>query len=280
MVICVGMVMEYRFGLGCVDWSIGAFGMRVMTNFFSYGVDEDSCFLIRYEKWLKRVISAGIVCLMCALVCLNLAFAASDLSQPIKNGEDYISLERVDMSSTSNMPEIWMFFSYGCPLCRLIDPLFEQWIIAHPKAKVHRVPVVFREEWYSYAVGFHAMRFLPKSYQTIDLKKMHQECFEAIQVRREDLTTSAGFINFFVRQGVVREDAKCAMGFTPGIAKSMNEDEEWLKQFKIHLVPALVFNKQYMITGVTAKGNPQRFIDILDALYAQNVVQNKMLKTS
>lgn len=158
--------------------------------------------------------------------------------------------------------EVIEFFWYGCPHCYSLEPSMAAWLKTKPdNVEFIRQPAIFSDLW-----GKHA-----KAYFTADalgiVEKVHADLFDAIQNKRQKLTSEDELAKFFVAHGVKDEDFRATYNSFMVDAK-MRQAETMAARYGITGVPALVVNGKYRVTATTAKSQ-ENMINVTNQLIKQ-----------
>jgi len=109
-----------------------------------------------------------------------------------------------------------------------------------------RQPAVFSELWGKHAKAFFTAEALGVS------EKTHADFFDAIQNKKQKLTSEDDLAKFFAAHGVKDEDFRAAYNSFIVDAK-MRQAETMGARYGITGVPALIINGKYRVTATTAK---------------------------
>lgn len=143
--------------------------------------------------------------------------------------------------------EVIEFFWYGCPHCYSLEPSMVEWLKTKPaNVEFIRQPAVFSDLW-----GKHAKAFFTAEALGVG-EKVHADFFDAIQNKKQKLTSEEELAKFFAAHGVKDEDFKAAYNSFMVDAK-MRQAETMAARYGITGVPALIVNGKYRVTATTAK---------------------------
>lgn len=109
-----------------------------------------------------------------------------------------------------------------------------------------RQPAVFSELWGKHAKAFFTAEALGVT------EKVHADLFDAIQNKKQKLTSEDELAKFFAAHGVKDEDFRAAYGSFLVDAK-MRQAETMGARYGITGVPAIIVNGKYRVTATTAK---------------------------
>jgi len=191
-----------------------------------------------------------------ALFCFaNLANAEGDYellspAQPVKNPDKI---------------EVIEFFWYGCPHCYSLEPSMVEWLKNKPEnVEFIRQPAVFSDLWGKHAKAFFTAEALGVS------EKVHADFFDAIQNKRQKLTSEDDLAKFFAAHGVKDEDFRAAYNSFLVDAK-LRQAETMGPRYGITGVPTIIVNGKYRVTATTAKSQ-ENMIAVTNQLIQQESV--------
>lgn len=185
----------------------------------------------------------------------------------IEVGRDYVEVSSpnpvVKRPKQSNQVEVLEFFSYGCPWCYRLEPDLAAWVKKNAdRIRFRRVPVIFEDRWEVYARAYHIAQAFGKA-QTLNVP-----LFEAIQVRREELSDKEALKQFFISQGITAEQFEDAYA-SPSLDLAIAEDNALANEYQIDRVPTLVISGKYKTDIGMTDGDNVRFLSVLDYLIAK-----------
>lgn len=158
--------------------------------------------------------------------------------------------------------EVIEFFWYGCPHCYSLEPSMQAWLKSKPaNVEFVRQPAVFSDLWGKHAKAFFTAQALGFS------EKVHADFFDAIQNKRERLTSEDDLAKFFAAHGVKEDDFRAAYNSFLVDAK-MRQAETMAARYGITGVPALVVNGKYRVTATSAKSQ-DNMLSVTDQLIQQ-----------
>jgi thiol:disulfide interchange protein DsbA len=158
--------------------------------------------------------------------------------------------------------EVIEFFWYGCPHCYSLEPSVAAWLKTKPaNVEFIRQPAVFSDLW-----GKHAKAFFTAEALGVG-EKVHADFFDAIQNKKQKLTSEDELAKFFVAHGVKDEDFRAAYNSFMVDAK-MRQAETMGPRYGITGVPAIIVNGKYRVTATTAKSQ-ENMIAVTNQLIQQ-----------
>lgn len=158
--------------------------------------------------------------------------------------------------------EVIEFFWYGCPHCYSLEPSIVKWLKTKPEnVEFIRQPAVFSDLWGKHAKAFFTAEALGVS------EKVHADLFDAIQNKRQKLTSEDDLAKFFTAHGVKDEDFRAAYSSFLVDAK-MRQAETMGPRYGITGVPTLIINGKYKVSATTAKSQ-ENMIAVTNQLIQQ-----------
>ena len=158
--------------------------------------------------------------------------------------------------------EVIEFFWYGCPHCYSLEPAMAAWLKTKPaNVEFSRQPAVFSDVW-----GKHAKAFFTAEALGVG-EKVHADFFDAIQNKKQKLTSEEDLAKFFVAHGVKQEDFSAAYNSFLVDAK-LRQAESTGPRYGITGVPALIVNGKYRVTATSAKSQ-ENMINVVNQLIQQ-----------
>lgn len=195
------------------------------------------------------------------LVFVSIAIQPAQAAE-IKAGVDYDLVNPPQPTADPSRVEVLEFFWYGCPHCFHFEPELNAWAKSIPASvDFRRQPAIFNEQWAAHAKAFYTAAALGV------LDKMHADFYDAIQSRKEALSTEEDLAKFFADHGVGEADFhKAYKSFA--VDSQMRQAEGLAAKYGITGTPAIVVNGKYVVSPGKAKSFP-RMIEITNALIKQ-----------
>lgn len=185
----------------------------------------------------RRLFQTSLLALLLSAF-LPLSGAADDLVE----GRDWRALERPLKADDPEKIEVLEFFSYGCPHCGQLNPLFKEWAAQLPKdVSARRVPVTF---------GRGAWENLARLYYTLELSNLidalDQAVFDAVGNERKRLFTDKAIVSWVKEQGQDAEAfEKTFNSFAVELAVGKGRDLE--QRMVIDAVPRIIVDGRYVV---------------------------------
>jgi len=150
--------------------------------------------------------------------------------------------------------EVLEFFSYACPHCAVLEPLFEKWTKTLPaNVIVKSVPVAFNASMKPMQQLFYALEAMNR----LDL---HPKVFQAIHEEKKKLFTKAEISAWVVMQGLDR--AKFEAVFDSfGVTSQSTRADQLATAYKIQGTPSIAVAGRY-VTSPSEAGGYQETIDV------------------
>ena len=191
------------------------------------------------------------------LLAFMLIFAFSSSTQAESSG--YEELSRPQPTQNPDKVEVIEFFWYGCPHCYSFEPALSEWLKNKPEnVEFIRIPAVFSKLW-----GKHA-----KAYYTAEalgvVDKVHADFFDAIQNKRQKLTSEDELADFFAAHGVDKQAFHEAYNSFLVDAK-LRQAQAMAPRYGVTGVPAIIVNGKYKVTASLAKSQ-DNMINVMNEL--------------
>lgn len=158
--------------------------------------------------------------------------------------------------------EVIEFFWYGCPHCYTLEPAMEEWLKTKPdNVEFIRQPAIFSSLWGKHAKAFYVAEALGV------LDKVHTDLFDAIQNKKQKLSSEDQLAKFFVAHGV--DEAQFRNTFNSFLIDAkMRQAKAMAPRYGITGVPAIIINGKYKTSGPLAKSN-ENIIKVMNQLIKQ-----------
>ena len=169
---------------------------------------------------------------------------------------------RVDTRNPEKV-EVVELFSYACIHCNNFEPYVKSWQQQQPDDVDFRpVPAVFDRDWELLAQVFYTAETLGVT------EAVHQDIFNGIHQRREDLRRQEAAAALFAeRAGVTQDDFDAAYG-SFSVRSRVQQAKALVRAYRATGVPAMVVNGKYIVDGRMAGGNAA-MLEVVDFLVAQ-----------
>lgn len=189
-----------------------------------------------------------------------LLFSISTLSQAESSG--YETLSPAQPTQNKDKIEIIEFFWYGCPHCYTLEPLMEKWLKTLPdNVEFIRQPAVFSDVWGKHAKAY----FVAEALGVVD--KVHADFFDAIQNKKQKLTSEDDLAKFFSDHGV--DEAKFREAYNSFLVDAkLRQAKAMGPRYGLTGVPALIINGKYKTTGPLASSH-EKMMEVMNRLIQQ-----------
>ena len=187
-------------------------------------------------------------------------FSLSTLSHAETLG--YETLTPPQPTQNQDKIEVIEFFWYGCPHCYTLEPAMEKWLKTKPaNVEFIRQPAVFSDLWGKHAKAY----FVAEALGVVD--KVHADFFDAIQNKKQKLTSEDQLAKFFVAHGVDETEFRNTYNSFLIDAK-LRQAKAMGPRYGITGVPAIIINGKYKTTGPLAKSQ-ENMIEVMNRLIQQ-----------
>lgn len=174
----------------------------------------------------------------------------------------YETLSPAQPTQNQDKIEIIEFFWYGCPHCYSFEPVLAKWLKTKPaNVEFIRQPAVFSSLWGKHAKAY----FVAEALGVVD--KVHVDFFDAIQNKKQKLTSEDQLAKFFVAHGVDETEFRNTFNSFLIDAK-LRQAKAMAPRYGITGVPAIIINGKYKTSGPLAKST-ENMIEVMNRLIAQ-----------
>ncbi len=189
---------------------------------------------------------------------LFISFASLSQAEPL----GYETLSPAQPTQNLDKIEVIEFFWYGCPHCYSLEPTMEKWLKTKPaNVEFIRQPAIFSSLWGKHAKAY----FVAEALNVVD--KVHADFFDAIQNKKQKLTTEDQLAAFFVAHGV--DETKFRETFNSFLIDAkLRQAKAMAPRYGITGVPAIIINGKYKTNGPLAKSH-ENMIKVMDQLIQQ-----------
>lgn len=174
----------------------------------------------------------------------------------------YETLSPAQPTQNQDKIEVIEFFWYGCPHCYNLEPAMEEWLKSKPaNVEFIRQPAIFSSLWGKHAKAY----FVAEALDVLD--QVHADFFDAIQNKKQKLTSEDQLAKFFVAHGV--DETKFRETFNSFYINSkMRKAKAMAPRYGITGVPAIIINGKYKTSATLAKSHENMF-KVMDQLISQ-----------
>ena len=189
---------------------------------------------LRMSNSLNRALLAALASLV--------FWSGSSVGAQYEEGVHYQVLDpQAPLSTSGDGIEVSEYFSYGCGHCFQFDPVLTAWLETLPEDVVFdRTPAIWNDYYGNLAQTYYTLK-------AIDLlESLHLPVFEAIHIKRKNLSKPGIMADFLESSGVEPETfAKVFNSF--GVRMSLQQAEARGRAYRASGVPTLIVNGKYRI---------------------------------
>lgn len=174
----------------------------------------------------------------------------------------YETLSPAQPTQNQDKIEVIEFFWYGCPHCYSFEPVLDKWLKNKPaNVEFIRQPAIFNSQWGKHAKAY----FVAEALGVVD--KVHTDFFDAIQNKKQKLSSEDQLAVFFTAHGV--DEAEFRKTFNSFLIDTkVRQAKAIAPRYGITGVPAIVINGKYKTSGPLA-GSQEKMIEIMNQLIEQ-----------
>jgi len=193
-----------------------------------------------------------------AVFLLLISFASFTQAESL----GYETLSPAQPTQNPDKIEVIEFFWYGCPHCYNLEPTLEKWLKTKPaNVEFIRQPAIFSSLWEKHAKAY----FVAEALNMVD--KVHADFFDAIQNKKQKLTSEDQLAEFFVAHGV--DETKFRETYNSFLIDAkLRQAKAMAPRYGITGVPAIIINGKYKTSGPLAKSH-ENMIKVMDKLIQQ-----------
>ena len=164
----------------------------------------------------------------------------------LDEGFEYVKVSTAQPTVSTKKIEVLELFWYGCPHCNDFEPYLNEWLKNKPdNVEFVRLPAIFRDSWVPHARAYYTAEALGV------LDKTHIAFFHAVHKQKRRLLSEKDIGDFYVEQGVKREDfTKAWNSFL--VQSRVKRAIGMTKRYGITGVPAMVVNGKYRTSAKEA----------------------------
>lgn len=199
------------------------------------------------------------ILLTAALAVLSISSFTS-IGAQYEEGVHYQILDpQAPLSTTGDGIEVSEYFSYGCGHCFQFDPVLNAWLDKQADdVKFERTPAVWNDYYGNLAQTYYTLKAMDL------LESLHVAVFEAIHIKRKNLSKPGVMADFLEEAGVDPEAfAKVFNSF--GVRMSLQQADARGRAYRASGVPTLIVNGKYRIETRGA-GSVQEMLKVAEFL--------------
>ena len=212
--------------------------------------------------WMRKIKSLGII--VVAVFAFNPAIAAG---APVVEGVDYTILKvSVPVAKEANgKVNVKEFFSFGCPHCRVVDPLVENILVPNKKIDLNRIQVV----WDPVTTGYAKLN---ATIQMMNMGQLYASVFQEILKEQTiagienppDMNNQTKLKNFLLQTGLSKDQTNKFLTTYNSFAVNTKVAEygKMLTTYNITSTPTFVVADKYVVNPA----QPARLIEVVQNL--------------
>jgi len=156
--------------------------------------------------------------------------------------------------------EVVELFWYGCPHCYRFQPYMERWAKQLPAdVEYRRMPAILAPHWELLAKAFYTAEALGVT------QHIHRPLFDAIHAEKRRMDSPGRIEQFFIEQGVSKDDFEKTFNSFWVDAKVRNA-KEMSRRYHAEATPSVVINGKYILNPDNSQGNFNTMIRIMNFL--------------
>lgn len=189
---------------------------------------------------MKKLLSA---------LALSLLLPLTAFAQNYSDGHGYTTIKTPVRTSDPNKVEVVEVFWFGCPHCFHLEPETQAWKKTIPSyVDFKYMPAVFGRNWLNHAKAFYVAELLGVE------DKIHEDLYNAIHVKGENLNTEDSLAAFFANYGVSEDDFHKQFN-SFAVNSRLAQDDAKIRAYGVRGTPSLIVNGKYLVSADTAGGS-------------------------
>lgn len=182
--------------------------------------------------------------LLTALIFVPALLLSTQTVAALVEGKDYKLVNPAQSTNSGNKIEVLEFFFYGCSHCYHLHPELTDWEKKIPKdVDLVLVPTVFNPQWEPMAYTYYALEVLGQQH------KLHNDLYEAWNVKNMALTDEKDIVNFVSKFGVDSKKFSDAY-HSFGVQSKITRSKQLTQSYAIRGTPTLIVDGKYLISGL------------------------------
>jgi thiol:disulfide interchange protein DsbA len=166
--------------------------------------------------------------------------AFAQISQNVKEGEDYRVLASSQPLFTKDKIEVIEFFWYGCPHCYDFQPELKSWLNRQNKDIVYKkIPIAFREQFFPHSQIFYALESMGIGDTLTD------RIMFAVHRENKRLLDESEILEWLSAQGVDRNKFLAAYRSSSVLAKARAANQIG-NSYRIDGIPTIAIQGKYI----------------------------------
>lgn len=195
--------------------------------------------------------------LCAALLFLPILVFAAETPQ-FKEGVEY---RRLSQATPQKNPRVQEFFSYGCPWCYKAEPELKQWLSKKPaNVSFQRIPATFNPVYERYARAYYTLQAMGEE------EKLSPVLFAAVQDERRNFNSAEDIANYLGPKGLNTKQFLEIFSGSPGLEAKISEGANFVKQYEVLGIPAVVVNGTYITDSRMTNGDAKKMFEVVSFL--------------
>ncbi|MEL0635614.1 thiol:disulfide interchange protein DsbA/DsbL [Marinomonas sp. TI.3.20] len=180
---------------------------------------------------------------------LTLLIPLTSYAQDYSDGHGYTTIPTPVRTEDPSKVEVVEVFWFGCPHCYHLEPYTQAWkkTISND-VDFKYLPAVFGRNWLAHAKAFYVAELLGIE------GKVHEDLYNAINVKRERLNTEDSLASFFANYGVSKAEFKKQYN-SFAVDSRLSQADAKIRSYGVRGTPTLVVNGKYLVDAETADGS-------------------------
>jgi len=194
-----------------------------------------------------------------SVLMLTLLIPLTSYAKDYSDGNGYTTITPAVRTADPSKVEVVEVFWFGCPHCFYLEPYTQAWKkTISSDVDFKYLPAVFGRNWLPHAKAFYVADLLGIE------DKMHEDLYDAINVKRQRLTSEDDLAAFFAKYGVSKDEFKKQFN-SFAVNSRLSQADAKIRAYGVRGTPSLIVNGKYLVNAETANGN-EHIYDVINYL--------------
>lgn len=194
-----------------------------------------------------------------SVLILTLLIPLTSYAKDYSDGNGYTTITPAVRTADPSKVEVVEVFWFGCPHCYYLEPYTQAWKkTISSDVDFKYLPAVFGRNWLPHAKAFYVADLLGIE------DKMHADLYDAINVKRQRLTSEDDLAAFFAKYGVSKNEFQKQFN-SFAVNSRLSQADAKIRAYGVRGTPSLIVNGKYLVNAETANGN-EHIYDVINYL--------------
>ncbi|MGO3344260.1 MAG: thiol:disulfide interchange protein DsbA/DsbL [Marinomonas sp.] len=194
-----------------------------------------------------------------SVLILTLLIPLTSYAKDYSDGNGYTTITPAVRTADPSKVEVVEVFWFGCPHCYYLEPYTQAWKkTISSDVDFKYLPAVFGRNWLPHAKAFYVADLLGIE------DEMHADLYDAINVKRQRLTSEDDLAAFFAKYGVSKNEFQKQFN-SFAVNSRLSQADAKIRAYGVRGTPSLIVNGKYLVNAETANGN-EHIYDVINYL--------------